>query len=335
MKIISDIKHKKVLVSPLDWGLGHAARIVPIVNILRKYNSVIIICGVGAEMFLKTELPDVEIFSLKEKRITYPKGKISFFSFIKWGYVMIYNTFNEFFFVKKVIRKLGIEVVISDNRYGLSFKGLDCFIITHQIAPKLPSGFGLLKKCSDKFFKTLLFRFKKVLVPDFEQGFTLSGNLAGDMQSNKIERIGILSRFCDYKLSEFSLEYDYLILISGQEKQRTVFENILLSLVKTTSKKVIFVRGVSEKYSPISLKLENVVFYNMLTGNALANAFEKSKTIICRSGYSTLCDIVAMKKQAVIIPTPGQTEQEYLANRLDGKFNFKALSQSELIDYKL
>ena len=333
MKIISDIKGKNVIVSPLDWGLGHASRIIPVIKILQKNScTVTVVCGKGGYALMKAELPDTEIIMLKEKRIKYPKGKIGLISFLRWIFVMGFNTVNEKIKIGKTARQKHTQIIISDNRYGLCFKNLDCYIITHQIAPRVPWKSNFLQKLSDKIFKKELSKFKKVLIPDFEEGFSLTGPLAADLASGneKYEKIGILSRFSNSEDENQTFEYDYLILISGQEKQRTVFENLLLKQIKNTDKKIIFVRGITDKNAPKLENFANVVFYNSLTGNDLEFAFKSSRTVVCRAGYSTICDFLALKKNAVIIPTPGQTEQEFLAERLNGKFGIIAVNQDVL-----
>ncbi|MBO4771685.1 MAG: hypothetical protein J5595_03990, partial [Bacteroidales bacterium] len=110
-------------------------------------------------------------------------------------------------------------------------------------------------------------------------------------------------------------------LMSGQENQRTILENVLIDALNGCGRDVLFVRGVGESRLQL-IDTQNIKFRNLLSGNDLRDALMASSLIICRAGYSTLCDVVALKKRAVIIPTPGQTEQEYLAERLDGKFGF-------------
>lgn len=324
MKIISDIKCKNVLVSPLDWGLGHSSRMIPVIEELKKHqNRVTVVCGFGSYDFLQAELPDTEIIKIKEKRIKYPQGKINFFTFLNWIFVMIFNTINEKLKIKKIIREKNIEVVISDNRYGLNFKGLECYIVTHQICPRLPERMKIFQRISDFVFKTVLKRFKKVLIPDLETGFSLTGKLGAESSDGKkFVKIGILSRFSSEKKTEITKKYDYLILISGQEKQRTVFENFLLKKISNTAKKILFIRGVFSSQVTELKDFNNVKFLNNLTGEDLKQAFLEAETVICRAGYSTICDIMALNKKAVIFPTPGQTEQEFLAQRLNKKYGF-------------
>ena len=344
MKIISDITNKKILVAPLDWGLGHAARSVPLIKVLCSKNDVIIACGPSAYGFLQKELPDLEIIKIDDWRIRYPKHKINFFTILGWIPVVLRNSIHEHRFVKRIIRSRGIDCIVSDNRYGLLYKGLECYIITHQVYPKMPRGFGFLENLGGWIFKRYLSKFNKVLIPDFERGDNLSGSLAADrdLPPEKFVRIGILSRFSQLKienlkfkdancrLSTFNFQFSILVLMSGQENQRTVLENKIIAALDGLALNVLFVRGVGESRPTIN-NTKNITFRNLLSGNELRDALMAAELIICRAGYSTLCDVVALKKRAVIIPTPGQTEQEYLAERLDCRFGFRSLSQ----DYDL
>jgi len=340
VKIIDDIKNRKILVSPLDWGLGHAARSVPLIKELCTKNDVLIVCGPSAYGFLQKELPDLEIIKIDDWRIRYPKHKINFFTILGWVPVMLRNSIHEHRFVKKIIRSRGIDCVVSDNRYGLLFKGLDCYIITHQVYPKMPKGFGFLENLGGWIFKRYLSKFYKVLIPDFADGDNLTGSLAADrkLPPEKFVRIGILSRFSvigngqfstvNCQLSTVNSQLSILVLMSGQENQRTILENMLKGALDGCGRNVLFVRGVGESRAPL-VDTENIKFCNLLSGNDLRDALMSSSMIICRAGYSTLCDVVALKKRAVIIPTPGQTEQEYLAARLDGKFGFRSVMQDD------
>ena len=333
MKIISDITNKKILVAPLDWGLGHAARSVPLIKVLCSKNDVIIACGPSAYGFLQKELPDLEIIKIDDWRIRYPKHKINFFTILGWIPVMLRNSIHEHRFVKRIIRSRGIDCIVSDNRYGLLYKGLECYIITHQVYPKMPRGFGFLENLGGLMFKKYLSRFHKVLIPDFERGDNLSGSLAADrdLPPDKFVRIGILSRFNHSQAGTPAFhQIPVLVLMSGQENQRTVLENKIIAALDGLELNVLFVRGVGESRPTIN-NTKNITFRNLLSGNELRDALMAAELIICRAGYSTLCDVVALKKRAVIIPTPVQTEQEYLAERLDCRFGFRSLSQ----DYDL
>ena len=318
---------RNILVSPLDWGLGHAARMVPVVRFLSKKNRVIVVCGPNAREFLDAELPNIEIITINDSAIRYPAHRITIFTMLSWLPVLAVNAIREHFFVKRIIQKQGIDTVISDNRYGLIFRHMECYFVTHQVFPKLPVGFGVLEKILGALHRFYLQRFKACLIPDFETRFSLSGDLASNRVGDnpKFQRVGILSRFCNYPQNNNKV-YDLLILISGQESQRTIFERYLLNYIKDSNKRILFVRGVSENTPPLS-PFNNVVFKNMLTSDNLAAAITSSKLVVGRSGYSTILDLVSLNASAILIPTPGQTEQEYLARHLEGWCGFKSSLQ--------
>ncbi len=329
MKIIDDIKGRTILVAPLDWGLGHAARSVPVIKRLSLNNKIIVACGPGAEKFLRQELPSTIIITIDDWNIHYPKHRINIFTILGWIPVVLRNSINEHRRIKEAIRRHDIDCIISDNRYGLSFRHMECYIITHQVYPKMPRGLSWLEDIGGWMFKKYLTKFRKVLIPDFEDGESLSGKLAADraLPTDRFVRIGILSRFHKSNSTATAPLHDVMVLMSGQENQRTVLENILIAALADCGKKTLFVRGVSPD-RPTLPDTSNITFHNILSGNDLLNALNSSSTVICRAGYSTLCDIVALDKKAIIIPTPGQTEQEYLAERLDGKFGFRSISQN-------
>lgn len=343
MKVIDDIKGKKILAAPLDWGLGHAARSVPVIRKLCCQNDVIIVCGPSAFGFLQRELPSLEIIKIDDWRIRYPKHKINLFTILGWIPVVLRNSMHEHRFVRRIIQERGIDCILSDNRYGLLYRGLECNIITHQVCPKMPKGFGVLENLGGWFFKKYLSKFNKILIPDFDDRDTnLSGSLAAsrNLPPEKFVRIGILSRFGErVSVSNDQIqnndeplnpefEFSILVLMSGQENQRTILENKLINALNGIGHNVLFVRGVGES-RPVLGDTNNIKFVNMLSGNDLRDALKSSSLILCRAGYSTLCDVVALSKSALIIPTPGQTEQEYLAERLDGQFGFRSVSQDD------
>jgi len=331
--IFQEIRNRRVLVSPLSWGLGHAARICNVIRFLMRENYVAVMCGEAAAAFLRAEIPDAEIIVIDDWRIRYPKGRIGALSIMGWVPVMMRNSFHEHFFAKKIIKEHNIDLILSDNRYGLIYRNMECMIVTHQVYPKAPRGFGWAEGISGFFFRKFLSLYNKVLIPDTVDGYSLSGMLAAErnLDANKFVRVGILSRYAGRViLSPESVDYKYdiMLLLSGQECQRTVFEDKLIDALRGCGKRVLLVRGVAAGFQPPH-NIADMEYHNMLSGNDLLAAMLGSAVLVCRAGYSTLCDIVALRKRAVIVPTPGQTEQEYLATRLDGRLGFRSLMQDD------
>lgn len=324
------MKGKRLIVSPLDWGLGHASRMIPVIKHLSANNKVYIVCGKKNEYFFKSELPDIEVFTIYNLEINYFKKGVSFFNLLLLIFKVAFNSFYEHFAVKKIIKKYNINAVFSDNRYGLLFKGVECYFFTHQIFIILPKKIGFLENFVHICFTKYLSKFDKCFIPDFETGFGVSGILSDKKPLNplKFKRIGILSRFNGLELKKLNVEFDFLVLLSGCENQRTILENILIEKFSKSNKKVHLVRG-GKNLKPLNCS-KNIKVTDVLTGDDLLTALSTCKTVVCRSGYSTVCDLIALKKSGILVATPGQTEQEYLAERLDGKFNFLTVNQDEI-----
>jgi predicted glycosyltransferase len=172
-------------------------------------------------------------------------------------------------------------------------------------------------------------------VPDNEHSPSLSGDLGrSSKQSLNTKYIGPLSRFDSIVAEASSVKtYKYLGLVSGPESQRTVFEDILRSLFLKTGESSLILAGLpGEKTEE---KIDHLTIVNHLDDADFAHAVRHAETIVCRSGYSTIMDLAFLERSALLVPTPGQTEQEYLAKHLSSVDMFVYCEQKNLIDYNL
>jgi uncharacterized protein (TIGR00661 family) len=304
---------KNILVAPLNWGLGHASRCIPIIKALEKNGFNPIIASDGqALLLLQKEFPHLLSTELPSYKIEYPKEDESF----KWKFLkQLPKIFKAVRAEKKKIKHLithyNIQGLISDNRWGVRNKKIPCVYITHQIT--VLSGRTTL--LSSKLHQYFVKKFTECWVPDVQGKSNLSGKL-GHPKNTKLnlKYIGPLSRF---EKKEVPLLYDLLIVLSGPEPQRSLLEEKLKTEIKNYTEKVIFIKGIVEKAQHTE-QYGNVTFYNFMTTDELENAINQSKLILCRSGYSTIMDLSKLDKKAFFIPTPGQYEQVYLAQ----KFNY-------------
>jgi UDP-N-acetylglucosamine:LPS N-acetylglucosamine transferase len=232
------------------------------------------------------------------------------------------------------LRRESIDAIISDNRYGLHSKKIISVFITHQLQIKTPFG-----KITDKILQKLNYRyidkFSVCWVPDFKNNNSLAGKLShpGIFPGIPVHYIGLLSRFAKKETSAF---YKILILLSGPEPQRTILENIILNDLKLYNEKTILVRGLPEEKKIITVSL-NVEVHNHLSATELNEKICQSEIVICRSGYSTIMDLARLRQKSIMVPTPGQTEQEYLAEylfkkKLILKINQKDFSLAQAIE---
>jgi uncharacterized protein (TIGR00661 family) len=306
------IKPKKILVAPLNWGLGHATRCIPIIHVLQEQGATVFLASDGSALdLLKKEFPDLPTFELPAYNVRYifPSMVLSMaFQMPK----ILRGVFLEYRWLKRFKKTHGIDIVISDNRYGLYNAALYSVFMTHQINIKAP--FSFIVNAVNGF---CIKKFDICWIPDFENIPNLSGVLAhgGLVKKIKVQYLGALSRM---EKRDVQKCYDAIFVLSGPEPQRTILENkILMQLKKTelTPYKFALIRGVTDG-KKLENNAQNLEIHNYLTTKTLNKKILESAVLIARSGYSTIMDLAALRTKAILIPTPGQTEQEYLAEQL-------------------
>ncbi len=300
--------------APLDWGLGHATRCIPLIKELQKKGFEIIIAANGNQKYLlQKEFPALTTLPLEGYNIRYTKQKrLVGVKILLQLPKIIFAVHREHKWLEKIIDSSGVELVISDNRYGLWTKKTPCIFLTHQLQIKAPSKWAenLIQKINYFFIN----RFTQCWVPDFAD----KNNIAGSLSHPKIfpavpvKYIGPLSRF---EKVNAEIKYDWLVVLSGPEPQRTLFENRIISVAKQLKGRMLIIRGKPGSVEKIDAP-GNCSVVNHLPATEMQQAFAESGYIISRSGYTTVMEILAQQKKAILIPTPGQTEQEYLAQHL-------------------
>ncbi|MFC2109687.1 glycosyltransferase [Bacteroidota bacterium] len=310
-----EIKRNKVLVAPLNWGLGHVSRCIPIVNFLIENNYEPVIASDGdALVFFRKEFPSLESVELPSYGIRYSKKE----------YGLKLRLFASFFFIRKAVQQENLFVekfvnvdeyvgIISDNRFGVYHSNIPSVYVTHQL--KVFS--GITTKITSIFHQKIIAKFDECWVPDIDEENNLGGELSQSSNSISIpiKFIGNLSRLTLKKLPKM---FDLLVLLSGPEPQRSLLENKLLLVLENYQGKIAFVRGVVSPTHQIE-DLPNRKVFDFLMSKELETIINQSDMVVCRSGYSSLMDLKKLEKKAFFIPTPGQTEQEYLAKTMKEK----------------
>ena len=367
---------RRILISPLDWGLGHASRIIPLIDKYLELGDNVIIAGSGMSLnLLKKHFPHLHSIEIPSFTMKYSAGKSQVWAVAKAFPRLIYYSIREHKALKRIVNEENIDFIISDNRFGLFHKTVPSAYITHQILIKLPKGWAWLEPFVAFVHRCIINRFTECWVPDFED---VSESLAGELshpnkKPRNVKYIGILSRFskrctpygratdgititqaspvlrtsdtclqnritpygreniitdcardfaparlCLSKLNialAYSQNSSLLTILSGAEPQRTMLEKeLLMSLQEEQHEDIILVQGKVEAEQKVS-KVGKVTVYNYMSTEELQEYILKADKIICRSGYSSIMDLHALGKlqNATLIPTPGQTEQEYLA----------------------
>ncbi len=320
---------RTILIAPLDWGLGHATRCIPIIKALKNAGfNVIIACNAKQKSLLITECSDVRFIDLEGYNIQYTKR--SWFFVLKIAFqipTIITSVKKEKKWVEKIIEEEQIDLVISDNRYGLYSTKVPCVFITHQLTIKAP--FKWLEELLQIINYSYINRFNQCWIPDKAGEDNLAGLLSHPkkMPSTTTRYIGLLNRFGG--LENTTKKFDVCVLLSGPEPQRTILENILLKqLEKATNLKIFFVRGLPQTTEILKTSTA-IEIVNHLKQKDLLETICSSEIIIARSGYTTVMELIALQKKSILIATPGQTEQEYLAKHLYQQQKCLSYSQNE------
>lgn len=309
----------KILVAPLNWGLGHASRMIPVIREL-IFEGAEVIIGADAEShnLLKREFPELRHNILPDVRISYND------SWIKVSFKTLVNIFNEHRLLKKLIAAEQIDAIISDNRYGLYNKSIISVLVTHQTTPILPDSFKLFTSVFHKLLKHVFNRFDKIWIPDCQ---SISHNISGKLSHNaNIRNAFFINPLSHIKVSQAeNKKFDIAIVLSGPEPHRTDFENIIIEQAKASTKMICLVRGTQLSLEkPLS---NNITIIDIANSREIAEIISHSDLLICRSGYSSIMDIWANNLKSVVVPTPNQPEQIYLADYL--KDRIYTISQQE------
>ena len=323
------IRKKRILFCPLDWGLGHATRDSFLIRKFIGQGHEVILAGSGQSLeFLRKEFPLNQVIPFPGFQIRYntkwPAWKMIAIQLPK----IICQTLSEHRKLKKIILKHQVDLVISDARYGVWSSKVPSVLITHQLQFHLPFRFRLPGRLAARLNRFATGRFSSCWVPDFPGYPNLGGRLSHPAKiTPNTTYIGPLSQFSGSELlpvSEF--KYEVVALISGPEPQRTLFENLLSEQLAAYPQKSLIICGDMTKTEKTDLS-EYCTKISCLAGSSLAKALLNARYIICRSGYSSIMDLITLRKPAFLVPTPGQTEQEYLAGYLSENHFFPSCRQ--------
>lgn len=312
----------RVLIAPLNWGLGHAARCIPIIKALLDNGCVVSIASDGGPLdLLKEEFPSLVFHTLPSYNISYKYGGLAANIFMQLPKLAIVFT-KENRLVCNLQKEHKWDVIISDCRYGIYSPTTINILVTHQL--NLPFKKGLAQKLANFVNGLFIKKFNEVWVPDYPD-HRLSGSLSTSLKFQNITFLGALSRMY---LQRLPVSYDLAIILSGPEPNRSIFENILYDLLSKTTYKIAWVRGIEGKWN---LNHPNIDVYPRVATSKLNMLINKSKMVISRTGYTTVMDLYALNKKAILIPTPGQSEQEYLGKWLEQQKLFTILKETELV----
>jgi hypothetical protein len=329
-------RNPRVLVAPLDWGLGHATRCIPIIKELLNQKCEVLVAAVGAQKaILQAEFPSLTFIELPGYEVRYDKNRA--FTILRLvGAIpkILIRIKQEKAWLKRFSASEQPDLVISDNRYGLALPGIFCVFMTHQLRIRTSFGRladGLLQRMNYRFIG----HFSRCWVPDIESGDGLAGALSHPARLPGVptKYIGWLSRFG--KISQQQRGEDapiddpeLLVLLSGPEPQRSLLEAGIMAQAGEVAGRIVLVRGLPAGGPVLDVIPSGLTVYDHLPAADLESLMRRARLVVARSGYSTVMDLARLGKQALLIPTPGQPEQEYLGPFLAGKGRAICVKQS-------
>lgn len=307
------------LVAPLDWGLGHTTRCIPIIQeLLDNGFEVVIACNALQERILKNEFPFLTYYFLSGYGLTYGNSRWQTRLKLLFSIPKILTAIKqEKNWLNSLVNRKHLDLLLSDNRYGLQHHKTTSIFITHQLHIK--TGMGLFAdKILQRFNYSFINRFNYCWVPDYATEKNLAGELSHPAKKPAIPvtYIGALSRL---KAEATTIgEKLLLVILSGPEPQRTILETQIILQLTTINKPAVLIRGLPEETAVPEMPA-HIKIYNYCNSTQIQNLLLKAGVIICRAGYSSIMDYLLLQKKCILIPTPGQTEQEYLAAYLSNK----------------
>ena len=301
--------NQRILICPLNWGIGHTTRMVAYAKQLEQACNHIVVAGDHEVLdIFKEELPHIERILLQDIHVRYSNSDKTVRKLVLHSPVFMYSLYQQHLALKRLLKRLEVDVVISDNRPSLWSTKVKSYYVTHQPNLKLSKGWHWAEKIATFTHQWFIKHYEACLIPDVQGADSLSGELSV-MKNERLTvyYIGWLSRFEKPEIDVEKENYTLLIL-SGVEPSRTQLREEIIKRYKGTEEQLIIAGGYKAETT------DNIITLPYVRTEALKPLILSAKHVICRSGYSMLTDLQVLGCKAEYIPTPGQPEQEYLAN---------------------
>lgn len=317
----------KILIAPLNWGLGHASRCIPLIQEWLNEGHEVVLGGDGDSLLLlRRHFPQLRFCPLASLRLQYSKSNSQVWAIARSIPHIIAWAIKDYIMLRALLQTEIFDRIISDNRFGFYSKKVESIYLTHQLHIRLPNGWRWAESIATRLHARVYARYNKVWVPDRKGG---ENRLAGELSilsdreiksyhlDSKIEYIGPLSRFSNQKQETTPTQvYHTVCLLSGLEPQRSLLEQELIKRYQDSRERVLIIRGVIGTPN-MRITHRQISIIPTLNDKELAQVLLHATHIVARSGYSTIMDFEALGvlHKAELIPTPGQPEQEYLAQK--------------------
>jgi hypothetical protein len=316
----SSISAKRIFIAPLNWGLGHASRTAHLINLLKVHNEIILGADGKALDWLQKEFPDMKTIALPSLNMRYSKLFGASVGVLLRSGRFIRSIKKDYHALAKILESEDVDLVISDNRYGIYNEGVHSILVTHQLNIISP-----LSSILSLSIQTWVDKFDEIWIPDLPDR-SLSGDLSRPLfkLTKDLEFIGPLSRFS--KNDRVEKDIKFTLIASGLEPFRTQLIEYFYHNFNLIEESCCIVCGGKFAFDKENNK---VLIIENPSSSELEQIIDRSTYVLCRSGYSSIMDLIIKEQAAILIPTPGQPEQLYLAKIHNNNPLFRAVLKDE------
>lgn len=312
---------KKILYCVLNWGLGHATRSIPVIKALQAKGYVVDLASDGNPLILlQKTFPECRSHTLRSYNVHYPTGSV-LLNVLSQSLRILKAVRTEHRQISDIISSQHYDAIISDNRYGCYHPSIPSILITHQLSNLAET--SILNFTGERYVEAQLQHFDEIWIPD-----TPDRILSGRMTKTHRENIRFIGHVSDQERVSMPKEYEVAAILSGPEPQRTKLETEILTQLSSYPAPCALVRGIVRD-EPVRYE-GNVTIYPYMDRKGINTLLNSSEVVVCRTGYSSLMDLLQVGTKAILIPTPGQPEQIYLGERLSGHPQFVIQKQGQV-----
>ncbi|MGH8273800.1 MAG: glycosyltransferase [Gammaproteobacteria bacterium] len=308
---------RKILFAVHDWGLGHAARSLVLIRALvERGDAVTILMEPSAGMrLLESELGGTcAFYPMRDIPKPFSRWPAVFYLRMSASMPWVWVHFKwEHRVTERLVRERGFDLIVSDSRFGIWSHAVPSYCIFHSLRQIIPGRLPWMERMVEWGQRGLLKGFAKVLIPDAVEDGGLSGDLghdpALDWGEGRLEWIGPLADVVRPGVSE---DIDYFFSVSGIEPQRGLLEQRVLAALPEIEGRIVVTLGNPERAGE-KREVASAMVYGYLDRAQQSEMLNRAHVVMTRSGYTTLMELAVLGKRALFVPTPGQSEQEYLA----------------------